>query len=275
MDANIEEKYYGLKKLLREMGSALLAYSGGTDSTLLLAVGRESLGDNMMAVTVHSPLHPREMLEGAASMAARLRVEHITVDSDELENEDFAANNRERCYICKHDRFAKIIDIAAREGICEVVEGSQLDDLGDYRPGMDAVSELGVRSPLLECGFMKYEVRSLSRELGLSTWNMPPSTCFATRIPYGEEITRDKISVIDKGEKFLSEMGFTQVRLRLLGDSAVRIEVNPKSIEKLASEGVGERVLSKLRDLGFAYVTLDLAGYRSGSLNEVLEDSVE
>lgn len=270
MEANLEEKYNSLRQRLNDMGSLLLAFSGGADSALVLAVGKEVLGDNIVAVTVHSPLHPRDMLDNASSLAALLKVEHITVATNELENEGFVSNPPERCYLCKHDRFSKLVEIATREGIAEVVDGSQLDDVGDYRPGMDAAAELGVRSPLLENQFAKYEVRALSRELGLSTWNLPPSTCFATRVPYSQRITAEKLSIIQQGEEFLRSLGLSQVRLRYVEDRTARIEVGVSSLPALVSSGIRERVLNRMRSLGFVYTTVDLAGYRTGALNEVL-----
>lgn len=273
MDSNLKDKYYQLKKNLGNMGSALLAFSGGVDSTLLLAVGKEALGENCIAVTIHSPLHPVPMLEGAAAMATRINVEHITVATDELENEGFCANPPERCYLCKHDRFGKLVEMATREGISEVIDGTQLGDIGDYRPGVEAAAELGVRSPLLEADFQKFEVRALSRELGLSTWNHPSSTCLATRIPYSEKITREKLSIIESGERFLTDLGLSQVRLRYVDDRTARIEVSAASIPTLASDGTRQRVLNRMMDLGFIYVTVDLAGYRTGALNEVLRET--
>jgi len=270
MDENLEAKYRRLLRDIEAMGSALLAFSGGVDSTLLLAVGRKALGDNMVAATVASPLHPGASLEAAARLASRLGAEHVTVAMDELSSGGFCENPPERCYLCKHERYSHLVEIAAREGIAEVLDGSQADDLGEYRPGLEAVRELGIRTPLLEAGFGKDEVRSLSRELELETWNMPSSTCLATRVPYGQRITREKLSVIEKGESALGELGFSQVRLRYIDDGTARIEVAPGQIPMLADDGTRETVVRKMRRLGFTYVTADLAGYRPGALNEVL-----
>jgi len=270
MEAGLEEKYYRLKACLTSMGSALVAYSGGVDSTLLLAVGSEALGDNLLAVTVDSPLHPRSMMETASKMAARCNVEHMVIKTDELAEENFTSNPPERCYLCKHARFSKLVDIATREGISEVLDGTQMDDTGDYRPGIEAAQELSVRSPLQEIEFCKFEVRALSRELGLATWNMPAGTCLATRVPYGQVITREKLAAIDSGEDFLRDLGLKDVRLRFYDNGTARIEVNPAGIPLLASDGVRERVVDRMKSLGFTYVAADLAGYRTGALNEVL-----
>jgi len=270
MEETLEDKYHSLKGNLSDMGSALLAFSGGVDSTLLLVVGKEALGGDIVAVTVHSPLHPKEMLDNAASAAGRHGVEHITVAVNELANEALAANGPERCYLCKHVRFSELVEIANREGIAEVIDGTQVDDTGDYRPGIDAAQELGVRSPLLEAGFSKYEVRALSRELDLASWNQPHSTCLATRVAYGQRITRDKLAVIDRGERFLRELGLSQVRLRFIDEKTARIEVSTPSLGTLVSEGVRQKVIEKMKSLGFTYTTVDLSGYRSGALNEAI-----
>src|SRR5450756_58666 len=270
MDTSLEDKYHRLKCNLVDTGSALLAFSGGVDSTLLLAAGKEALGGDIVAVTVHSPLHPKEMLENAESVAEMLGVEHITVAGNELANEAFVANPPERCYLCKHARFSQLVDIATREGIAEVIDGTQVDDTGDYRPGIDAAQELGRRSPLLEAGFSKYEVRALSRELGLASWNKPHSTCLATRVAYDQRITREKLTTIDKGERFLIGLGLSQVRLRFIDEKTARIEVSAASLGTLVSEGVRQKVIEKMKGLGFTYTTVDLAGYRTGALNAAL-----
>lgn len=271
MDTALEEKYEALIAHLSGMGSALLAFSGGVDSSMLLAAGKKALGSEILAATVHSPLHPASQLKVAADIASHLGVEHITIDVDELTDAEFVANPPERCYVCKRGRYGKLVDIAAREGIAEVIDGSQLDDTGDYRPGMDAAGELGIATPLLDLGFVKLEVREVAREMGLPNWNAPAGTCLATRVPYDQEITREKLGVIEEGEKFLSGLGLSGVRLRYIDRQTARIEVNTTSLPLLVSEAVRERVLARLRGMGFVYVTADLAGFRSGALNEALE----
>lgn len=275
MEINLENKYYELKTCLQDMESALIAFSGGVDSTLLLAVAKEALGDNVIGATVQSPIHPDDTVEKAASIASRLRADHVIVKSDELKDEKFTVNPPERCYICKHARYTELVDIATREGLLEIVEGSHLDDVNDYRPGMEAARELDIRSPFLEVGMMKFEIRALSRELGLTYWNDPPSTCLATRIPYYQKITPEKIRIVNQGEEYLKSLKLTNVRLRYIDDRTARIEVDPDQIKMLVSDGIRERVLDKMKELGFIYVTADLTGYRTGALNEALPENIK
>jgi uncharacterized protein len=245
-----------------------VAFSGGVDSSLLLKLAVDSLdSDNVLAVTVASPVHPTWEREEAESLARSLSVTHIVAETDELEDESFAGNPPDRCYICKFGRFSQLVAIAQERGFPHVLDGGIADDVQDYRPGRRAAHELGVRSPLREVGFTKREVRALSRMLGLPTWNRPSRACLASRFPYGERITHEGLRRVDRAERILLEMGIEQMRVRHHGDLA-RIEVLPEEFPRLMSRR--DEVTGRLRDLGFVYVTLDLAGFRSGSMNEVL-----
>ncbi len=272
MEAELERKQARLKEVLEDMGSALLAFSGGVDSALLLAVGKEALGDRLVAVTACSPLYPQPVVEKACEIASRLSVEHIVIETDELSDEEFKANPPKRCYLCKRELYGRLLEIAEAKGIAQVIDGTQEDDAGDYRPGMRAAAEFGVRSPLLEVGMGKEEIRILSRELGLETWDIPAGPCLASRIPYEQEITPEKLLAIERGEEFLTELGFREVRVRFTAERVARIEVSPPEISRLVESGTREMVIRKLKELGFLYVALDLEGYRTGSMNAVLED---
>ncbi|MDR3569971.1 MAG: ATP-dependent sacrificial sulfur transferase LarE [Syntrophobacteraceae bacterium] len=264
---DIAGKSAKLIHILEKMGGVAVAFSGGVDSALLLRVAKDALADRVVAVTAVSETTPGHEMEDAKRLAAQFCVKHLVIESDELKNPEYVKNPPEKCYLCKKSRFSAICSIAKALGLAWVADGSNADDLGDFRPGMKAVEELGVRSPLLEAGFSKADIRVLSKELGLWTWDKPPYACLATRIPYGNPITAEKLRQIDSGEDFIRNMAISpQVRVRHYGDTA-RIEVAPEDISKLLEMKTRARVIAFFKDLGFKFVTLDLEGYRMGSLN--------
>lgn len=262
-----EGKLRRLSKLLCDLDSVVVAYSGGVDSALLLRLCRDALGDRVLAVTARSPTYPADELAQAAEGAETLAVRHVVVETAELEDPLFVANTPDRCYHCKVELFGRLKDIAKAEGLSNVVDGSNHDDLGDRRPGSRAAAELGVRHPLQEVQLTKAEIRLLSRELGLVNWGKPSLACLASRLPYGIPITRQTLATIDAAEDFLHGLGIGQLRVRHYGDTA-RIEAEPSEMAVLLDEANRERIISRFRALGYLRVTLDLAGYRCGSMNE-------
>jgi len=270
MDPLVRAKFVQLQEIFQSMGKVLVAFSGGVDSTLLLKVAQNTLGDkNVLAVTALSPLYPERELVGVKKLIETLGVKHRLIQSNELEIPGFSENPPNRCYYCKSKLFKELLDIAKEEAIPFVIEGSTLDDDQDHRPGRGAIQELGIRSPLKEAMFVKMEIRELSKELGLPTWDKPSFACLASRFPYGEEITEEALRMVDTAEDFLFGIGFKQVRVRHYGNLA-RIEILKEEMERLMNGSLREKVVKRLREIGYTYVTLDLQGFRSGSMNEVL-----
>lgn len=271
--AATRRKYEHLQALLKDMQGVMVAFSGGVDSTLLLKVAADVLDDKVIAVTALSETTPAHERQDAAAYARAMGVRHLEIVSRELTLASFTANPPDKCYICKKSRFGEIVRMAAEKKIPWVADGENSDDADDYRPGRRAARELGVRSPLREAGLTKQEIRALSRDLGLPSWDKPAYACLASRIPYGQAITAAKLRQVDAGEDFIRSLGLAwQVRLRHEGDTA-RIEVEAEAIDRFLDRDVRRRVRSELRALGFKFVALDLEGYACGSLNRALPTS--
>jgi uncharacterized protein len=265
----IEQKWDRLKELLREFGSAVLAYSGGVDSSLLLKAASEVLGTHLIAVTACSETYTLAELAAAKEFAASLGVTIRMLHTAELECEEFVQNSPERCYFCKKELFGKLKQIADTEGINFILDGSNTDDLKDYRPGSKAAGEFSVRSPLREAGFSKSDVRACAHMLNLPVWDKPSLACLSSRIPYGTRITSTILASIQSAEDQLRALGFRQVRVRHHGDTA-RIEIERGDFERLLSGGTAQKIATAFKELGYTYVCLDLEGYRTGSMNEAL-----
>ncbi len=265
----IARKYDRLKEILSTFSEVAIAFSGGVDSTFLARVARDVLGEKkVLLLTAHSPAYPRYELEESKRLAAEMHLRQLVVLTRELEIPEYAQNTRERCYRCKKELFALCWRHCNESGISLLFDGSNVDDADDFRPGSKAVKEASVRSPLVEAGLTKDEIRYLSRELGLSTWHKQPFACLATRFPYGFEITRERLERIDRCEEVLRQRGFRNYRVRYHGETA-RIEVAADEISRFFEEGLRAEVVERYKAQGFTYVALDLQGYRSGSLNEV------
>jgi len=266
LNPGLARKYERLKNELKSAGSVLVAFSGGVDSSLLLRVAADVLKDKVLAVTIDTPLFSRQEIQSAEKLAKHLKVSLMLIKANSLELPAVAKNSNQRCYYCKLFLFSRLKQIAKNKGLNEIVEGSNLDDNKDFRPGGKAIEELGIRSPLKETGFRKSDIRQLAKYLGLPNWKKPSAACLASRIPYGQPLDRKLLSKIERGERALISLGFGQVRLRHQGEIA-RIEINPEEFFRWLKPGIRSSAVASLKKLGYRYVVLDLEGYRTGSFN--------
>jgi uncharacterized protein len=271
----LQDKYERLKKIIEEMGSIVIGFSGGVDSTLLLKVAHDILKDKVIAVIGKSETYPEEEFNEAIKLAEFIGARYKIVTTKETDNLKFAENPPDRCYYCKNELFSKLKEIAEAEGIRWIADGTNADDVKDLRPGLRAVKENNIRSPLLEAGLTKNEIRELSRLLGLPTWDKPSFACLSSRFPYGMPIDREKLKKIDKAESFLRKLGLKVFRVRLIDENTVRIETGKEEFKKFFEDDFRVKVVNELKNLGFIYITLDLEGYRTGSMNEVLKIEVK
>ena len=267
---DINEKFEKLKNYLSSLESVVVAFSSGVDSTFLLKTAHDVLGDKVIAVTAESCSFPKRELNEAKLFCQKEGIKHIVVESEELEIDGFCKNPVNRCYLCKKELFEKITEIAKENNIKNIVEGSNIDDNGDYRPGLQAVSELNIKSPLRYAELNKNEIRELSKKLELNTWDKQSFACLSSRFVYGEEITKEKLSMVDKAEQLLLDLGFHQLRVRIHGTIA-RTEVLPDEFPKLIEEKNRLKIVTEFEKYGFTYISMDLKGYRTGSMNETLK----
>lgn len=268
----LQSKYDRLREILLEMESVAIGFSGGIDSTLLIRVATDVLGERALAMIGRSETYPTREFQEAIELAMAFGARYRVVNTEETDDLKFRENPPDRCYFCKTELFGKLNGIAGKEGIRWIADGTIVDDLGDFRPGMRAKGEQNVRSPLLESGFTKADVRVLARSLNIPTWDKPSFACLSSRFPYGQGITKENLMKVDAAETFMRDLGFRFFRVRHHDDKTARLEVGPQEFDRLFDTSLRESIVKHFKSLGFAYVTLDLQGYRTGSMNEVLSE---